>query len=153
MIKLYKDNLLKGYGKIYILVDNIIFMAKKSDAKVEVNKSHSEKLLVVTISLLSALLILNVVTLTGFSTKFTTDYGAYYGESACSRVGGIIFREGVTANHNGNSVMLEATSDDAVAVEVNGESRSILSGHEVWINGVIVKNFVSNDDDACLVLS
>ena len=49
--------------------------------------------------------------------------------------------------------MLEATSDDAVGVEVNGESRSILSGHEVWINGVTVRNFVSSEDDACLVLS
>lgn len=128
-------------------------MAKKSDAKADVNKSHSEKLLVVTISLLSALLILNIVTLTGFSTKFTTDYRVVQGESTCSRIGGILFREGVTANHNGNSVMLEATSDDAVGVEVNGQSRSVLSGHEVWINGVTVRNFVSTENDACLVLS
>jgi hypothetical protein len=49
--------------------------------------------------------------------------------------------------------MLESTSEDAVAVEVNGESGSIKSGHEIWINGVTVRNFVSSEDDACLVLS
>lgn len=128
-------------------------MAKKSDIKTDANRNHNEKLLIVTISLLSALLILNIVTLTGFSTKFTTDYRVVQGESACSRIGGVLFREGVTANHNGNSVMLEATSEDAVGVEVNGQSRSVLSGHEVWINGVTVKNFASNENDACLVLS
>lgn len=129
-------------------------MAKKSAAKVEAGKSHNEKLLVVTISLLSALLILNIVTLTGFSTKFSTDYKQVFTENnPCERVGGIIFREGVSANYNGNNVMLESASEDAVAVEVNDESRSILSGHEVWINGVTVRNFVSSEDDACLVLS
>ena len=131
-------------------------MAKKrvvKEIKVDSNKGHSEKLLIVTISLLSALLILNVVTLTGFSTKFTTNYNTVQGESTCSRIGGVLFREGVTANHNGNSVMLKATSEDAVAVDVNGKSRSILSGHEVWINGVTVRNFVSTESDACLVLS
>ena len=131
-------------------------MAKKRSVKVEAidsNKGHSEKLLIVTISLLSALLILNVVTLTGFSTKFTTNYNVIQGESTCSRIGGVLFREGVTANHNGNSVMLKATSDDVVAVEINGESRSILSGHEVWINGVTVRNVVGTENDACLVLS
>lgn len=130
-------------------------MAKKRNIKVDADRSNNnnEKLLIATISLLSALLILNVVTLTGFSTKFTTDYSVAQGESACSRVGGVLFREGVTANHNGNNVMLKATSDDAVSVEVNGESRPILSGHEVWINGVTVKNFASNDNDACLVLN
>ena len=129
-------------------------MAKKRQAKVDVNKSHNEKLLVVTISLLSALLILNLVTLTGFSTKFRTDYRQVFTENnPCDRVGGIIFREGVSANYNNNNVMLEAASEDAVAVEVNGESRSILSGHEVWINGVTVRNFASSEDDTCLVLS
>lgn len=130
-------------------------MAKKRQAKVEVaNKSSNEKLLVVTISLLSALLILNIVTLTGFSTRFSTDYKqTFTATNPCERVGGIIFREGVSANFNGNIVMLETTSDDAVAVEVNDKSRSILSGHEVWINGVTVRNFVSSENDACLVLS
>lgn len=130
-------------------------MTKKRDVKSDTrSNNNNEKLLIATISLLSALLILNVVTLTGFSTKFTTDYSVAQGESTCSRIGGVLFREGVTANHNGNSVMLRATSDDAVSVEVNGESRrSILSGHEVWINGVTVKNFASNENDACLVLN
>lgn len=132
-------------------------MAKKSEAKAtktDVGKSHNEKLLVVTISLLSALLILNLVTLTGFSTRFSTDYRQTFTTvNPCERVGGIVFREGVSANHNGKIVMLEATSEDAVGVEVDGESRSILSGHEVWINGVTVRNFVSNENDACLVLS
>ncbi len=128
-------------------------MAKKRDVKTDANRSHNEKLLIVTISLLSALLILNVVTLTGFSTRFTTDYGAYYGENACQRIGGIILREGVSANYNGNSIMLKTTSEDAVYVEVNEKSSSVLVGHEIWINGVIVKNFASNDNDACLVLS
>ena len=131
-------------------------MVKKKSAKIELadsNKGNSEKLLIVTISLLSALLILNVVTLTGFSTKFTTDYNVAQGESTCSRISGILFREGVTANHNGNMVTLKATSEDAVGVDVNGESRSILSGHEVWINGVTVRNFASNENDACLVLN
>ncbi len=132
-------------------------MAKKRQVRVDtgsVNKGQSEKLLIITISLLSALLILNIVTLTGFSTRFSTDYRQVFTTTnPCERVGGIIFREGVSANFNGNNVMLEATSDDAVGVEVNGESRSILSGHEVWINGVTVRNFVSSEDDACLVLS
>ena len=129
-------------------------MAKKRLAKVEAGKSHNEKLLVVTISLLSALLILNLVTLTGFSTKFSTDYRQVFTQNnPCDRVGGIVLREGVSANYKGNSVMLESTSEDAVAVEVNGESGSIKSGHEIWINGVTVRNFVSSEDDACLVLS
>ncbi len=129
-------------------------MVKKRGAKIDVNKNHNEKLLVVTISLLSALLILNIVTLTGFSTKFNTDYRQVFTENnPCDRVGGVIFREGVSANHNGNSVMLESTSEDAVAVEVNGESGSIKSGHEIWINGVTVRNFASSEDDACLVLN
>jgi len=129
-------------------------MAKKRVVKVDANKNHNEKLLVVTISLLSALLILNLVTLTGFSTRFSTDYKQTFNTvNPCERVGGIIFRERVSANYNGNSVMLESTSEDAVAVEINGESGSIKSGHEIWINGVTVRNFVSSEDDACLVLS
>ena len=132
-------------------------MAKKRNANADVksvsNGNNNQKLLIATISLLSALLILNVVTLTGFSTKFTTDYSVAQGESTCSRIGGVLFREGVIANYNGKSVMLEATSEDAVGVEVDGQSRSILSGHEVWINGVTVRNFVSTENDACLVLS
>ena len=129
-------------------------MAKKRVVKVEPSKGHNEKLLVVTISLLSALLILNLVILTGFSTKFSTDYRQVFTQNnPCDRVGGIVLREGVSANYKGNSVMLESTSEDAVAVEVNGESGSIKSGHEIWINGVTVRNFVSSEDDACLVLS
>lgn len=128
-------------------------MAKKrSRENSQKNHGQTDKLLIATISLLSALLILNLVTLTGFSTKFSTDYGAYYGESACSRIGGVIFREGVSANHNGNIVLLESSSDDAVSVEVNGKTRGIRLGHEVWIEGVYVTNFASNDNDACLIL-
>ena len=132
-------------------------MAKKSAVKTDIknvsNGNNNQKLLIATISLLSALLILNVVTLTGYSTKFSTDYSTVQGESTCSRIGGVLFRAGVAANHNGQSVMLRATSEDAVSVDVDGEARTILSGHEVWINGVNVKNFASNENDACLVLS
>jgi len=131
-------------------------MAKKRSEKIPEQKTlpaHTDKLLIATISLLSALLILNLVTLTGFSTRFSTDYSSFYSENACQRVGGIIFRESVSANHNGKTVTLLATSDDAIGVDIDGESRSILSGHENWINGVTVTNFASNENDACLILS
>jgi hypothetical protein len=131
-------------------------MAKKRLARSSNDKGligKTDKLLIATISLLSALLILNVVTLTGFATKFGTDYGnRHYSENACERVGGIILRENVNANHNGRNVELKATSENAVAVEVDGWKRTIKSGHEVYINGVTVTNFVSNDNDACLIL-
>ncbi|MBI2105683.1 hypothetical protein HYT56_02485 [Candidatus Woesearchaeota archaeon] len=131
-------------------------MAKKRSRKVSEQRmlpAHTDKLLIATISLLSALLILNLVTLTGFSTKFKTDYGATYAtDNTCQRIGGIIFREGVSANFNGKKVTLLSTSEDAVGVDVNGENRGILSGHDNYIDGVMVTNFLSTENDACLIL-
>jgi hypothetical protein len=125
---------------------------KRSEAKSGWS-GQTDKLLIATISLLSALLILNVVTLTGFSTKFGTGYGnKYYGENTCQRVGGVIFREDVSANHNGKVVELKATSEDAISVEVDGWKRTIEAGHEVYIHGVLVTNFISNENEACLIL-
>ncbi|MAG45628.1 MAG: hypothetical protein CMH63_02545 [Nanoarchaeota archaeon] len=127
-------------------------MAKKKVSK-NIIRSQTDKLLVVTIVLLSALFVMNLVSLTGYSTKFNTGQSSYYGKNTCQKVGGIIFREGVSANFNGRDVTLTATGEDMIAVTVDGKRSSIELGHEIYINGVLVTNFVSTERESCLILN
>ena len=115
--------------------------------------SQVKTLLVATVALLSALLILNVVSLTGFAVNHRDQSQNYLGFDSCSRVGGIALREGTSANHNGKKIMLISTSDNVIAVSIDGESVTIKAGHESYKNGVSIKNFVSTETDACLILN
>jgi hypothetical protein len=127
-------------------------MVKKNVTK-KINRNQTDKLLIVTITLLSALFLMNLVSLTGYSTKFSTGQSSYYGDNVCQKVGGIILREGVSANFNGQRVTLTITGEDLIAVTVDGKRRTIEPGHEIYINGVYVTNFLNTEREACLILN
>ncbi|KKQ84165.1 MAG: hypothetical protein UT08_C0022G0002 [Candidatus Woesebacteria bacterium GW2011_GWB1_38_8] len=133
-------------------------MAKKRARISKVSPSdnsgvHTKNLLVATVALLSALLILNVVSLTGFSVNTRSSTVKFIGDDTCTMLGGIILREGTSANYNGQRVSLVSTSDSVIAVDIDGETKGIKSGHDGFIKGVTVRNFAANDNNACLILN
>ena len=134
-----------------------MFMPKKRVRNSKVAESgvnnQTKTLLIATVALLSALLILNVVSLTGYSIRRNISGNDYFGDDTCTMLGGIILREGTSANYNGKIIRLDSTSESVIAVSVdNGKSKGIRAGHDGYVDGIVIKNFASNENDACLIL-
>src|SRR3989344_6423319 len=126
--------------------------AKISKDAIVDTSSHTKNLLVATVALLSALLILNIVSLTGFTVNKRDYSPQFFGDDTCGMLGGIVLREGASANHNGQRVMLVSTNEDVISVNVDGDVKAIKAGHDSYINGFSIKNFAANENDACLIL-